>query len=386
MERDFQQLNENTHFDKPSMVVLPSTNINPETFGENITESAINYADVFKKTILDQSADYPLPIPIISLDIFGETYPILTKKSYSLFQGKQKSKKTTALAIAIAQYIAPYTSQDNIKFIKGEEGKILFFDNEQGESYAARTMKLILNIAGLASSEDLIYCDLREYSPNERFEIIKAGIESTENVKWVVIDGVVDLMNDFMSPEEAHLTVTDILKLCSRYDIHVSGVLHQNKGQSKDARAHVGSISSQKCEIEIMVERDQSDHSISVVSAKECRGLPFPDFAIQWSKGEMPKIMQEYEAKTAEASKSKKALLPGQIEDISHIEILKKVLKTEKEPKLANFELGLQNEISSWYGFRVPKSIASEYRKYYVDNGLIKTVGERPHTRYVINC
>src|SRR5690606_32794869 len=124
--------------------------------------------------------------------------------------------------------------------------------------------------------------DLREHSPSQRLEIIKAGIEVTPNVKWVVIDGIVDIMNDFMSAEEGHFVVTDLLKLCSQYDIHVTGVLHQNKGaQSKDARAHVGSISSQKCEIEIMVEKNQDDHSISIVSAKESRGLPFEDFAIR---------------------------------------------------------------------------------------------------------
>lgn len=360
--------------------------LNPETFGNGVGETKVDPKELFRGSILDQTKEYPLPTPILLLNSNGERFPIFTKKSYSLLQGKQKSKKTTVLALAIAQYISRSVPSQDICFEAGERGAVLFFDNEQGESYAARTMNLILKLSDADKNENLIYCDLREHSPTQRLEIIKAGIEATPNVKWVVIDGIVDIMNDFMSAEEGHFVVTDLLKLCSQYDIHVTGVLHQNKGaQSKDARAHVGSISSQKCEIEIMVEKDQDDPSISVVSAKESRGLPFGDFAIRWAKGELPEILQDYSPEIAETTKKKKPMLPGQIEDISHVEILKKVLRTDSAPKLGEFELGLLNEISSWYGFKVPKSTASEYRKYYVDNGFVRTEGKTPHTKYLLN-
>ena len=251
------------------------------------------YYDKFFRSIMDQAKDYPLPVPVVNIIQDGEEIPLLTLKSYSLWQGKQKSKKTTVLAIMIAAFISHELNTDSIRFDKGLKGKVLFFDNEQGESYAARTMKLILKLAGQEINHNLKYCDLREFTPLDRAKIIEAGIEFTPNVKLVIIDGIVDLMTDFMDASEGHLTITNLIKLCSLYDIHVAGVLHQNKND-KNARAHVGTISSQKCEIEISTEVDPEDISQSIVTCANSRGLPFKPFAIRWDKGSWPCINQEW--------------------------------------------------------------------------------------------
>jgi hypothetical protein len=251
------------------------------------------YVDIFRQTILDQKADYPAPIPVISIVQKDEVIPFLTLKSFSLWQGKQKSKKTTALAVAIAAFISDHGTMAPIPegtfFKTGEPGVVLFFDTEQGQSFAARTMRLILNMAGLSSSVKLIYCDLREHSPADRWKIIIAGIESIPEVKIVVIDGLVDLLNDFMDAGDGHTAITEILRACSHYNIHVCGVLHQNKND-KNVRAHVGSIASQKCEMEISTEVDPQNRCQSIVSCVNSRGLPFEPFAIVWNKGELPRI------------------------------------------------------------------------------------------------
>lgn len=247
----------------------------------------------FIRSILDQKKDYPLPIPILELQQNGQRIPFMTLKSFSLWQGRQKSKKTTVLAYAVSKFIAPSRYNNSIDFIGCIQGVALFFDCEQGESYAARTMRLILKLAGVESSPNLIYSDLRGFTPKERMEIIQAAIEHTPDVKLVVIDGLVDLTSDFMDAAEGHMTVTEILKLCSLYNIHVAGVLHQNKGD-KNARAHIGSISSQKCEMEISTEVDTNDRSQSQVICVNSRGLPFESFAIRWDNGSLPCINQEW--------------------------------------------------------------------------------------------
>ena len=252
-----------------------------------------SYHDKFLKSILDQQKDYPLPEPVINLKIFTESIVFMTLKSFSLWQGKQKSKKTVALAMVVAAFISKINSLDAIQFVGVEKGVALFFDTEQGESYAARTMKLILKMSGVTSSPNLIYCDLRELSPEERKKIIEAGIQSTANVKLVIIDGVVDLLNDFMDAGEGHITVTDLLKLSSTYNIHIAGTLHQNKND-KNARAHVGTIASQKCELEISTDVDPEDRAQSIVSCVNSRGLPFESFAIRWDKGSLPCISQDW--------------------------------------------------------------------------------------------
>ena len=287
---EFLQIKDTTKINVPSFSLKNFTQ--DENDADNDTQGP-NYYEMFQRSILDQSKDYPSPVAVITLFQNGEFMPFLTLKSFSLWQGKQKSKKTTVLAIAIAAFISKYISDADTRFDEAMDGVVLFFDNEQGESYAARTKKLILKIAGVQTSDRLIYCDLREFSPTERIKIIETAVENTPNVRLVVVDGLVDLLNDFMDASEGHLTITQMLKLCSKFNIHVAGVLHQNKND-KNARAHVGSIASQKCEVEITTDVDPKDRAQSIVSCLNSRGLPFEPFAIRWDKGCMPCINQDW--------------------------------------------------------------------------------------------
>lgn len=271
----------------------------------SVKEENDRYNEFFKQSILDQEKEYPLPVPVISINQNDNAIPFLTLKSFSLWQGKQKSKKTTALALAVASFIK-YQHHPADGLFKGmTEGSVLFFDNEQGESYAARTMQLILKLADVKSSPKLIYCDLREFSPADRIKIIRAGVENTPDTKLVVIDGLVDLLTDFMDAGEGHATTTEILRLCSQYDIHVAGVLHQNKND-KNARAHIGTIASQKCEVEISTEVDPDDRNQSFVVCVNSRGLPFEQFAIRWDKGSLPCINEEWKATSSSEVKNVK--------------------------------------------------------------------------------
>jgi len=312
------------------------------------------YRREFNRSILDQAKDYPLPEPVINLVQNLETTVFLTLKSFSLWQGKQKSKKTTLLALAIAAYIRRTPVNEGIRFEYASPGIVMFFDTEQGESYAARTMKLILKLAGSNTSPFLIYSDLRSYSPNERQKIIEAGIKCTPNVKIVVIDGLVDLLTDFMDAAEGHSCITHLIRLCSIYDIHVAGVLHQNKND-KNARAHVGTISSQKCEMEIATEVDPDDRSRSIITCVNSRGLPFEPFAIRWNKGTLPIICQDWasgagqESKTVKKVNNAKAIVGTVFKPLAaltHTEALKAIkLATVKSESTAKRFL---NDLVDW--------------------------------------
>lgn len=347
----------------------------PMTTGERMnghatTSTKRDYLSLFESTILDQSKDYPDPEPILNLVRDDDVHPFLTKGSFSLWQGKQKSKKTTVLALAVASIIAENKSTDPIRFQSDEVGKVLFLDCEQGKSYAARTMKLILKVADLESSKNLIYCDLREIAPKERLELIKVALEFNHGIKLAVIDGLVDFMEDYMSSQEGHALVIELLKLCSQNNIHIAGVLHQNKAD-KNARAHIGSISSQKCEVEIMVERDPDDSSLSVVSFKETRGLPIDDFAIRWDKGQLPCIVQQWERVQQPSTGRKRLSQPHEFPEATHVEILTKVFKEQSELTSAEFQEGL---MAAWSIFSDDMKLtrAKTFRSWYVQNGYLK--------------
>lgn len=253
------------------------------------------YYDKFLASVLDQERDYPAPPPLINLIAGSDVFPVLTDKSFSLWQGKQKSKKTIALVIAVASFLRQRLCTDTIYMQGVGDGTVLWFDTEQGESYAARTMKMILRLMGdVKTSPRFIYCDLRKYTPSERLKIIQTGIEATPGVRFVVIDGLIDLLVNWREPEESHALFTAILNFCSTYNIHIAGVLHQNKAD-KNAREIVGTIASQKCEIEIMAEVDPDDRARSIITFINTRGLPeIAPFSIRWDKGSLPCIDQDY--------------------------------------------------------------------------------------------
>ena len=322
---------------------------------------------------LEQEKDYHDPLPVISILIAGVLTSILTLKSFSLHQGKSKSRKTTTLALMIASYISESSAVERIKFVAGIRGCVLFLDCEQGESYAARTMKLILKLAGLKTSERLIYCDLREYSPQERVEIIAAALDSNPDIRLVVVDGVVDLMSDFMDAAEGHMTILTLLQLCSRYNVHVAGVLHQNKGD-KNPRAHVGSVGSQKCEVEISAEIDEGDKGRSIISCVRSRGLPFEDFAIRWDRGDLPRIDQEWTFQKGITSINK-TVDPSDL-TFQELETLAgDVFKKEKNQKYAGL---LDNVVLSVTAFhkKIGQSKARSFIKHLENEGLIKTEGK----------
>ncbi len=284
-----------------------------------------DYWDMFSRSILDQSKDYPDPIPLVYLVNGEDKKPIMTKKSFSLWQGKAKSKKTTVLGMAIASFIAPDQSIDKVRFERASDtGKVLFIDNEQGASYAARTMKLILRIAGVARSPNLEYSDFREHSPSDRLKMLDAALERDPEIRIVVIDGLVDLMEDFMDAKEGHALITHILSLCSKYNIHIAGVLHQNKGD-KNARAHVGTIAGQKCEIEIACEVNLNDKAMTIVECRAARGMPFETVAIRWDKGGLPLFVQDFQPEMSGGGKGKVKFGVGSLSEPEHKDVVKEV-------------------------------------------------------------
>jgi hypothetical protein len=354
----------------PSHKVIPMpVEVSNEQGGNSQSTIQNSYIEKFKGTILNQEKEYIPPTSVLNIIQNGEAIPLLTLKSFSLWQGKQKSKKTTILAILIAALIA-----DCSQFVQGEgtflqaveKSIVLVFDTEQGESYAARTMRMILKLANLKTSPFLIYCDLREYPPSERMKIIAAGIECTPGVRMVIIDGLVDLLEDFMDAKDGHTGITEILRLCSKFNIHIAGVLHQNKSD-KNARAHIGSIASQKCEMEISTEVDPDDRSQSIVSCVNSRGLPFEPFAIKWEKGSLPRINNEWnqafvanrkESKNYERSRELAEAVFKPLAALSHSESMKAIMNAAK--KSESTAKRLLKEFITW-GF-VVKGTDSLYR------------------------
>lgn len=339
--------------------ILPEKNIEHFTGELPANGQEKTATDIFRSTVLDQNIDYPEPDYVVSLKYNESVYKLLSKKAFSLFQGKQKSKKSLLLAIMAAGIIRNTIGHEDIDFVSEGNGVVLWFDCEQGKSYAARTMKLILKLANLDRCDRLVYSEIREYTPKERMDIILAGIESTKDVSLVIIDGIVDLMNDFMDAKEGHFVITQLLMWCSIHNVHIAGVLHQNKADT-NARAHVGSIGSQKCELEFSTKVDPDDKARTIIECVNARGLPFESFAIRWDKGQLPRIDAEWQT-----GQSKQEVRSQKDYDNSK-EIVKAIFKPLKSYSFTDAIEGIMNAVKR------SEPTAKRYLKQYTVWGLIE--------------
>src|SRR5690606_27725760 len=173
---------------------------------------------------------------------------------------------------------------------------VLYFDTEQGQYYGSLTAHRIKTLA--KNTDRLRYYDLREYSPNNRMELIRHAMEQEEKIALVIIDGGRDIIYDINSPEEAINTMTELMELSVTYNTHINIVLHQNKGDL-NARGHFGSELVHKAELVISVNKSEHDESVSVIHADFSRGLPFNDFAVSRDAEGMPFISDEMSVKSS---------------------------------------------------------------------------------------
>lgn len=273
-----------------------------------------------EESIVPQGVEIPKPDPIFSLS----GIPVMTKKSLSLLKGQAKAGKTTVTA-----WITSNIIKDGIN--------VAWFDTEQGLYYASRTQHWVLSIAGLEKSDNLVTYDLKIFKPSERVEVIARVIEDT-TPDLIIIDGVRDLIYDINSPEESTLIATELMKWAEKFDCHILNIIHENKGSSH-ARGHLGTEMSNKAELVMKVFKD--DQGQTVCEPEFCRGEPFEPFAFERDGYGRPVLVSyQHEIKTGESNK--KGVKPSDIGHDTHIEILSKVFKEEKEWSYSDLQIELR--------------------------------------------
>lgn len=341
--------------------------IQRETKAETSTvfELPLTLTQMADKYKIEQGCE--LQPPEIVFEMAG--IPLLTKKSISLLIAKAKAGKTTVAAWMIAQAI-----KTNIK--------VLWIDTETGRYYGSRTQHWILKIAGLETSENLAYYDLKTEGPTIRVKIIEYLLKN-DNWGILVVDGIRDLVFDINCPKEATNTATNLMRWADNHDVHVLTILHVNKGDG-NARGHLGAEMVNKAETVIKVSLN--DSLAIVVEPEFTRSKPFNPFALTRDEDGVPSLIDQFEiTKEAKPVDNKnKTLLPNQIAFSTHLEILTKAFKNQPSKKYAELAISLQNEINSWYGWSISNQKSKDYLQYYLDNGMVIKTGLTPHTKYTI--
>jgi hypothetical protein len=199
-----------------------------------------------------------------TLTYLGEKImPIAGRGMCGVFIGHEKSGKSFCLSCVESSGVGNLDESLNLK-LNLEGGNLLHFDTEQSLYFYQKTQKRIHDLAGIrGNTQNYTAYHLRRFSPLERLEIIEHFIYSTQNLSCVVIDGYVDLTEDYNSLEKSQIVVQRLLRWSDEKNCLILGVLHANKGDGK-IRGHFGSEIKNKFDFVFNVaQREKNSYLLS---------------------------------------------------------------------------------------------------------------------------
>ena len=267
-------------------------------------DEKINYNEILDKAFIDLSITPPKPPIILEIsDNKGNGYEwqrLFTLGNFSAITGKAKSKKTFSTTMPMAALI-----QNGIVYNKfratlpASKKMIIKFDTEQGRYDAYIASKRIEKLIGCDGWVNFKTFGLREFKPSERLDIIQFAIEKySDSIAFILIDGIADLVNSINDEAEAIKVGTLLMKWTELYNIHISCIIHQNKGDGY-ATGHIGSFILKKAETIISVERDENFKQRSIVKCDMIRGVDsFEEFGFVINEKGLPElhdVIQEVE-------------------------------------------------------------------------------------------
>lgn len=316
----------------------------------------------FKLNITDK---YEFPPEIIKIN--GTT--IATVGNFSASTGKPKSKKTFNISALVASALSGkpvlcYTAE-----LPPKKKRVLYIDTEQSKCHCHKVLERILKLAGLPTDRDCEKLDffvLREYTPDQRRDIINCALNENHDYGLVVIDGIRDLIRDINSPSESLDIINDLMRWSSYYELHIHTVLHQNKSD-ENTRGHIGTELNNKAETVLLVRKSPENNNISEVRAMHIRDKEFKPFAFQIDDDGLPELVDAHEFKP---TKQERICPLTELPDNIHRQALD-IAFSETEQAGYNQLMSILHTGYEQIGYIRGRNTLIELIKYHVRRGIL---------------
>ncbi len=290
-----------------------------------------------------------------------------TLGNFSLIIGKAKSRKSFFLILLAASLLIDTLYHVFTGYLPDNKRKVLYFDTEQGKTHVQILLQRICRLTGKDNPIDIEIYHLRSLPPAERLEIIEAKIYSTQNLGYVFIDGIKDLITSINDEEQATMIASKLLKWTEELNIHISVVLHQNKGDN-NARGHLGTELINKAETVLSVTKSEGNRDISIVNAEMCRNKEPEPFAFEISDN-IPVPAENFEIRT-ETKKNRFDI--SEMEDFKIYKLFTEVYS--KENQFGYAELVRQ----------IKMAFKSQYDKSLGDNRIKEIITKAKNKNWVL--
>ena len=240
---------------------------------------------ILKEAYVDPESEVEYPPVAISKGLTGSNleFPICicTYGNFSFIQAPPKSRKTFLVSLFCTAYLS--NNKNFIGNIKGhrDNQKLVHYDTEQGDYHAHRVFNRIYKMTN--KSKDYLPFSLREYSSSKRLDFIDWHLQKRNDIGFVVIDGIADLLTDVNDIVESNELVQSLMRWTKLYNVHIMTIIHSNYNSIKPT-GHLGSFLEKKAETQISVTVDE-DSNNSIVKCMRSRGQPFDNFSFKIING-----------------------------------------------------------------------------------------------------
>lgn len=315
--------------------------------------------------------------------LFFDDLPVFGLGDISTIIGKAKSRKTFATGLLLASVAGSTNIQDRIRGDLPENKRnVLFIDTEQAEYYAKNSSRRVLGLLDLDYRTDSLpnfkAVSLRRFNPHERLQVIEWLIYNTPNLGFVVIDGIRDLITSINDEEQATMITSKLLKWSTEQMVHISCVLHMNKGDN-NARGHVGTELMNKSLTVLGVNKLEKNEDYSTIEPIATRDKEFNPLVFGIDEEGLPYILSDNDSDALKTETGReKAKQPTDWTNEQHAGILERMFENEPQMKYGAFVIAIK------LAYGVGTNKAQMFVAYFKEESLIKWQEKGTSTIYSI--
>lgn len=271
------------------------------TIGDQKIDASVfrQIIDIIRLRVTDKY-DYPPVVIKCKGSVIG------TLGNFSATVGKAKSKKTYNLSAETASALSGKTILNYEVTLPSDKPKVLYVDTEQGRYHCHKVLERIMKLAGLPLDKDcsrIEFLVLREFTPEQRRDIISNYLHQDSEIGLMIIDGIRDLVKDINNSTEALEVMNDLMRWSSYYNLHIQTVLHLNKGDD-NTRGHIGTELNNKAETVLQITKCRDQANMSEVRVMHMRDKEFQPFAFYINQDGLPELVSNYDATSKPAQVS----------------------------------------------------------------------------------
>lgn len=253
-------------------------------------QDEFNYQEIFKKCFINLDEEVKPPPTALGIgynEYKGDSYlnNTFSYGEFSCIVAASKSKKTFFKSALIASYIGGNASSyfPSVVTKRDYDYYVVDIDTEQGEYYAQRAMRRVVEMVG-SNYDNYLPFGVEGLDATEIVQFIDALLSDPKykgKIKWMCIDGIADLLDNPNDIEKSNAVASKLKKWRKDNEMHINVVIHKNSTSNK-ATGHLGSAIQKKSETVILLKDtdENTDNRNSPIKVQQIysRGAPFDSF------------------------------------------------------------------------------------------------------------